>query len=414
MDTRSEFEICDLLLRLFENDINDVELARLKTWFETDPGAAEFYLSFVEDYSTIVREGGRHLERLTESLTKSDSGIHGEIVNALAEINQCLERGSSSGETSSEELNGIDNDTILRDVVEQDLADSAIREAMGDDPVQAGSSVSIRKRKPITNRDRIRVLGRIAAMILACLAVIWLDRWIMRESASHPRPVLAYLDDQMEAKWDKSLWLPRANGEMTQDRYGLSEGIAQLRFENGSEVTIEAPAEWSLDAKDSLYVYRGRVFATVPRAGIGFSINTDSGKVVDLGTEFGVSVDERREMELHVLKGKTMLVSGVGDRDRQKAYLEQGQAVVVTTVGSVRPIDLRRDDFIRSIDSKTHMVWRGQTRVNLADLITEEGDGFGRANLTATITYDGGEPVGESDPIKRNSPFRLLTRFVMR
>jgi hypothetical protein len=86
-------------------------------------------------------------------------------------------------------------------------------------------------------------------------------------------------------------------------KISLESGLVELRFGCGAQVIVEGPAELWVQSGWSARLERGRVVARVPEEAHGFTIEGRGGKLVDLGTEFGVSVGEKEGMEVHVLEG---------------------------------------------------------------------------------------------------------------
>ncbi len=84
----------------------------------------------------------------------------------------------------------------------------------------------------------------------------------------------------------------------------ISSGLAELTFPAGVSVLLEGPARFEITGSKSARLDYGRLVARVTEVkGRGFVVDGPSGRVVDLGTEFGVSVDRSGEMEVHVLEG---------------------------------------------------------------------------------------------------------------
>lgn len=84
----------------------------------------------------------------------------------------------------------------------------------------------------------------------------------------------------------------------------ISSGLAELKFPAGVSVLLEGPARFEITGLKSARLDHGRLVARVTEVkGRGFVIDGPSGRVVDLGTEFGVSVERSGEMEVHVLEG---------------------------------------------------------------------------------------------------------------
>ncbi len=86
----------------------------------------------------------------------------------------------------------------------------------------------------------------------------------------------------------------------------LKSGFATIEFYQGASVVLEGPAEFQLISGSEATCTSGKLTATVPPQAIGFRINTPKGSVVDLGTAFGLQVNETSS-EVHVFDGEVFL-----------------------------------------------------------------------------------------------------------
>jgi hypothetical protein len=170
------------------------------------------------------------------------------------------------------------------------------------------------------------------------------------------------------------------------DSLWLREGVATVLFDSGSSVVIEGPAEFEILTADQIQLNYGRLFASVPKQAIGFTVSTAQSKIIDLGTDFGVKAGPDGT-ELHVIQGKTMLISGAARNAKNQYELCEGQARAVTASGIVQDISLKKEAFIRRIDSRTRFIWKGQG-ISLADIVGG-GNGLGTGQLNAGINYLG-------------------------
>jgi hypothetical protein len=84
----------------------------------------------------------------------------------------------------------------------------------------------------------------------------------------------------------------------------FSSGLIEVAFQDGAVVVLEGPADLEIRGRASAFLHRGRAVARVPEQARGFIIDSPRGRLVDLGTEFGVSVGEAGETEVHVLEGR--------------------------------------------------------------------------------------------------------------
>jgi hypothetical protein len=86
-------------------------------------------------------------------------------------------------------------------------------------------------------------------------------------------------------------------------RLELSEGLAEITFNDGATVLLEGPATFDDDASDKVALRAGRLAAVVPQQSRGFRIHTRSLDVFDVGIEFGLVAQESGAAELHVFNG---------------------------------------------------------------------------------------------------------------
>ncbi|MGQ0635085.1 MAG: FecR domain-containing protein [Planctomycetaceae bacterium] len=100
---------------------------------------------------------------------------------------------------------------------------------------------------------------------------------------------------------------------LTHGRYSLTQGFAQIRFAWGTEVTLEAPVEIEFVPDGTRRLLFGTLVARVSPDDTDFTVDTPTVKVVDLGTEFGVSTAHSGESEVHVFKGAVEARQKLGD-----------------------------------------------------------------------------------------------------
>ena len=203
---------------------------------------------------------------------------------------------------------------------------------------------------------------------------------------------VATLTDTLNAQWAESS-APSNNSRLMTNHTPLilRKGFAELVFDNNPKVVIEAPAEFQVLSYDQIKLTYGRLYATVPQEAMGFVVCTPNSKIIDLGTEFGVQADVNGATELHVVKGKTTLVSGPED-NKTNIFLNAGSARKVTA-DSLEPIDIAcsKEIFVRQIDSKNNFIWRGQN-LSLADIVGG-GNGFGTGQISQGIEASTGKVI---------------------
>lgn len=106
----------------------------------------------------------------------------------------------------------------------------------------------------------------------------------------------------------------------------LTSGRIELDFGSGAKVFLRGPAEFSLLSTSRGKLHFGELSASVPDGAEGFVIDTPSVEVVDLGTEFGVSVNRAGVADLHVFKGAVEArTTGIDEQPGSLFRLEASQ-----------------------------------------------------------------------------------------
>ncbi len=97
-------------------------------------------------------------------------------------------------------------------------------------------------------------------------------------------------------------------------QYHLEKGLLELEMNSGVKVVIEGPSTFQLLGLNNLRLLQGTITANVPHNAIGFTVNTPTIKVIDLGTQFGVHVNKEGTSEAHVFKGIVDCFAAEGEK----------------------------------------------------------------------------------------------------
>jgi len=118
-----------------------------------------------------------------------------------------------------------------------------------------------------------------------------------------PASPVAVLLDATNATW-KSQGLTGASGiPLRRGWLELISGTAPIRFDCGAVATLIGPSRFQIiDAKHG-FLASGDLVVNVPEHANGFKVDTNAMRLTDLGTEFGIRVNEQDETEVHVIKG---------------------------------------------------------------------------------------------------------------
>ena len=105
----------------------------------------------------------------------------------------------------------------------------------------------------------------------------------------------------------------------------LAEGTIELEFGDGARVSIQGPAKFELRNRGHIHLESGNLVARIPEEALGFVVTTPEAEVVDLGTEFGLSVSEGGRTDVHVIDGLVEVLPVRGDGE-ERFQIAEGDA----------------------------------------------------------------------------------------
>ncbi|MFK7820011.1 MAG: LamG-like jellyroll fold domain-containing protein [Planctomycetaceae bacterium] len=152
---------------------------------------------------------------------------------------------------------------------------------------------------------------------------------------------IAVVTRTVDAKWNERQQPIAAGDAVSPGRLVLESGLAQVEFFCGATVIIQGPAELELESATRARIHSGRLRAQVPPAARGFTIVAGEMNVVDLGTEFGLSVSDGAA-NVQVFDGEVELHDG----DSEIRNLTTGQAILRSADGDYAETEVDPETFI--------------------------------------------------------------------
>lgn len=203
-------------------------------------------------------------------------------------------------------------------------------------------------RRAATWRSRVWVGALAAGVVVALGTVVFVRTDLPRGGKTGAEgPVLAHVTRTADAVWGGpgqplTLHAPLKGGLLE-----LAAGFAELAFQNGARLVLEAPVRLELLGPDRARLHQGRVVAAVPPPARGFSIETPRLRVIDLGTEFGVGVGGSGETEVQVFRG--LVVTEWKGREGRllEQQLRAGKAVRLDRGAAPQGIPFQPERFVR-------------------------------------------------------------------
>ncbi len=160
-----------------------------------------------------------------------------------------------------------------------------------------------------------------AAAAVIFLAVAW---WIHPPREAGAVNGVAVLSRAVGVEWADAA-SPAAGAVLPPGPLRLKSGAVLVEFFSGARVVLEGPAELELISSMEAFLRAGKVSAQVPPPARGFKVGSPAARVVDLGTEFGLTVKDATTAEVHVFSGKVEVSSAGTARAMQS--IKGGEAV---------------------------------------------------------------------------------------
>ena len=183
-----------------------------------------------------------------------------------------------------------------------------------------------------------------------------------------PLLVVATLVESTDASWQGTD--PTLGSDLyAHQSLSLTQGYAKLRLANQAEVILEAPCQIVPVSESAMRIIRGRMVGLCEaESSKGFTVRTPNARIVDIGTQFGIEVDEQGETLAHVFLGEVE-VSPANNPGADAVRVTTNQAASVRLDGVAVLVDAAPQRFVRDVPeteyqaavlaSRPMCYWRG-------------------------------------------------------
>ncbi len=339
----------NLFAALFDGTITDEQFDALSRMLEQDPGIAQRFAAWSLLEQRIHELEGTADHRTIEQRISKDQ-FELRTVDPDAGDSAVLEAVIAEAVATRRKAE-------IADRAEQLLA----IQRSGDDrpqPRQAAADRAPKKTEPLLIIiPRWAVYAAATFLLAALIGLVFTQKPVGDKLPSDPpdtaapiaaEPVpdppapprfAARLIDQRDARWAGQSSQPETDGALPPGRYALDQGYLRVAFGEGVDSILHGPVQFNIDPDYNLTINQGKLWAQVGEAGVGFTVNTPTGRFVDLGTAFGVEVQPSGRSALHVSKGRVDAYSKYGSAIQPPTTTLAGQAVETTEDGrSIYPI----------------------------------------------------------------------------
>jgi hypothetical protein len=189
-------------------------------------------------------------------------------------------------------------------------------------------------------------VGAVAAGLMCAIAGTW---WLATRPAKPEdarKPVVAWLVNAQNCEWSDVDLLKNLQAG---DTLNLERGLAEIRFDCGAQVVLAGPARLELLSGNSARLLNGKLTAHAPEPAAGFAILSPQGKVIDLGTEFGIAVDDNGATAIHVFEGKVSAQPAADGEVRSVSLTRNQSARIAAGKVTLEPDAPGAEHFVRAI-----------------------------------------------------------------
>jgi len=281
MDDRKKFQLTEVIIRVLDGTASQAQAEQLAEILSSDRDALDYYVGMIFT-SSLIHEPST--VSVNDETTETDNCCTVNVGDESVDLSEDIETAVAS--------------SVWEALAEAGLLTEPV-DVETEKPLSNPSQKYIKYRKPAKyQRKEVSKLSLYTA-ILSSAAMIILLLYVRFA----PPPAVAVLTDSVNASWDIPGCKLKFGANLRPGPAKLLTGFAMLTFKSGAEVVIQAPAEFTLESKEQIYLRKGVVSVSVPKQAVGFTVCAPDVSIVDYGTEFGVSVGNCNLTEVHVFKG---------------------------------------------------------------------------------------------------------------
>lgn len=196
-------------------------------------------------------------------------------------------------------------------------------------------------------------------------------------------------------------WMPEAkpwslwDGLLPGAVLDLESGRIELAFDGGTQLVLEGPASFVVDGQKVVSLRRGKATVTVRGGGAAdgrsrFTVQTPSATVTDIGTSFGVVVDQAGETSVTVFDGLVDLLPRLDGA--LPLRLAAGESGAASRKQPARKIEPREKRFVRSLERPSP---------DMQAALAAYGWDESRATVIYHDSFSGSDPLAGTRPADR-------------
>lgn len=272
---------------------------------------------------------------------------------------------------------------------EQLDVEAALRTWAAED--ESAATVTKRQHSAASRSLLARVMLAFAASV-AFIAVGWW-MWGLRDG-NQPQPIVEVPGDagvnrvvyvgtigaQHDCVWQSDSTVI-TGGRFSSRKLSLTSGVAELKFDSGTNVILEGPCEFEILDVGTAKLLAGNVVVHVTELSDGFVLSTPEATIIDEGTEYAVSLGDE-STEVHVFDGAILWEPISNDDATERIESGEARRYSRSQPGRGAGIPIGQRLFVRQIEAEVRneagealLAYDGFE--NLAGRIQRDRSGFG-------------------------------------
>lgn len=323
VENKDKLRILELSIKALEEEINESEAKELERYVSSSKAMAAYYRLSIDTHQFLTERHnpihqGKHAERgfLFTDLIHPERLLNSENILDMA---------------------------VWKDLSEYERVAQAIEISVNqthqqEEPVKI-SAKPWEKRK-ISKFNIFTLVTSAAILVFSVL--------LMKLTPPAGGVLVGSLTRSADAQWESACGDIAAGSELRVGPLKLVKGLAEIQFEDGASVILEAPVEFTLESPRQMHITRGKAVANIHGANTKtFVIRSPYGTVVDYGTEFGVQVSPG-EIKTHVFQGSVALRDGDDPvKFSETLNLHAGEGGQITSNSKPEKVKFNSSTFIR-------------------------------------------------------------------
>ena len=180
---------------------------------------------------------------------------------------------------------------------------------------------------------------------------------------SEEKEALAVLTKAVGLLWDEDANEKFDVGDsIYSNAWKMKKGIAQVEFMQGATVIFEGSVDAEFKSSNGAILHSGKMRAHVPKVALGFSVDLPRGKVIDLGTDFGIHTHVDGSAEIFVYRGKVRYQGLDITGQEVTCELKGGEALYLDSGGAASFLDMPSGSYLGSTDLAIRSMEQAQRR----------------------------------------------------